>query len=646
MLAFPIRKVLCIYCAVALCLTTFQIARADEKPSTANVGKKIDPFELKDTQGQTHTFDDFKDKKAAVYVFLSFDCPVSRSYAQPLSNLTKEYADKGVALFGICVCDEKPDELAKSVSDYKITFPVLMDPKGITVERFKAETTPEAFVIDDKGVLQYRGKIDNMYAARLKKNEKTTEHDLKRVLDEIVAGKEISRPNTQAIGCSIQVATIGKPSTGAVTYYRDVLPILQNNCQNCHRPGEVGPFSLMTYKQAVNWSSDIKEFTETRKMPPWKPTDSVPLHNERKLSDKDIATLAAWADGGTPEGNSKEAPPPRKFTDGWQLGKPDLILTPAAEFQVGPTGKDVFRCFVLPSNLAEDKYVAAVEVRPGNTRVVHHALLFLDRTGQGRQLQEKEQERKPDDSILDRGLGYSVGMGGIGFLPQGSLSGWAPGQMARWLPDGTGFFLPKNSDVIMQLHYHRDGKLEKDKTSVGLYFAKKPVTEPWKGMIIPGLFEKIPAGNEHFEVKGGITMQQDCILRSVMPHMHMLGKEIAITIEPPGGPKTTLLAIKDWDYNWQETYFLKDPIALKNGTHLSVQAVYDNTGNNPLNPFDPPRDVAWGEQTTNEMCFIFLGATSDSKPGRIKFDVDNKLALLKNRLRRNQEREKDDDIQK
>jgi hypothetical protein len=148
-------------------------------------------------------------------------------------------------------------------------------------------------------------------------------------------------------------------------------------------------------------------------------------------------------------------------------------------------------------------------------------------------------------------------------------------------------------------------------------------------MIIPGVFEKIPAGNDHFEVNGGITLQQDCILRSVMPHMHMLGNQISVTLEPPEGPAQTLLTIKDWDYNWQETYFLKEPIALKKGTHFTVHAAYDNSDKNPLNPFNPPKDVTWGEQTTNEMCFVFLGATSDSKPGRIKFEMDNKIAFLK-----------------
>ncbi|HEV3236765.1 MAG TPA: redoxin domain-containing protein, partial [Gemmataceae bacterium] len=210
MLTFPIRSVSCMYCALAISLTIIQIARAEDRPSNANLGKKIEAFELKDTQGQTHTFADFKDKKVVVFVFLSFDCPVSRSYAQPLSNLAKEYADKGVTLLGICVSDEKPDDLAKAVGDYKITFPVLMDPKGVAVDQFKAETTPEAFVIDNKGVLCYRGRIDNTYAARLKKNEKTTEFDLKHAIEEVVAGKEVGRPATQAIGCAIQVASPSK----------------------------------------------------------------------------------------------------------------------------------------------------------------------------------------------------------------------------------------------------------------------------------------------------------------------------------------------------------------------------------------------------------------------------------------------------
>jgi hypothetical protein len=356
-------------------------------------------------------------------------------------------------------------------------------------------------------------------------------------------------------------------------------------------------------------------------MPPWKPTEGVAFHNERRLSDRDLATLAAWVDSGMAEGNPKDAPPPRQFTDGWQLGQPDLVLTVGEEFQVGPSGSDIFRCFVLPTGLTEDKFVTAVEVRPGNPRVVHHSLLFLDGTGQARKLEEKQKARGVQDGDKDRGPGYSVAMG-VGFLPQGGLGGWAPGQMARYLPPDTGYFLPKGSDVVMQLHYHRNGRTERDRTSVGLYFAKKPVHTRFQALTLPGggraaLLLTIPAGAADHRLKGSIWTDQDFTLHTVMPHMHMIGRKIKVTMTPPDGAAQTLVAIDDWDYNWQETYLLKAPIHVKAGTRFDVEAVYDNSAGNPNNPNNPPKVVRFGEQTTNEMCFVFFGATSD-KPGRLR----------------------------
>src|SRR5262249_5237875 len=179
-------------------------------------------------------------------------------------------------------------------------------------------------------VVRYRGRIDDGFAARLKKKPEVSRHDLRAALDEILAGKAVSTARTDPVGCPIQYPGARK-ATGKVTYYRDLLPVLQKRCQACHRPGEVGPFSLLTYKQAVNWADDVKSYTQSRKMPPWMPNESVPFQGERRMTDKEIATLAAWVDGGTPEGDPKDAPPPRKFADGWQLGKPDLILEPAGE---------------------------------------------------------------------------------------------------------------------------------------------------------------------------------------------------------------------------------------------------------------------------------------------------------------------------
>ena len=391
-----------------------------------------------------------------------------------------------------------------SGAEYKMPFPIFKDEHFRAADAFKADVVPSAFVLDHNFVLRYRGRIDDGYYARLKKNGRITHHDLQASArgsagrqGRVGTGDETDRlchyPRTE------DRARTG-PSPTIAMFCRSC----RNNCQECHRPGAVGPFALMTYKQAVNWADDIKEYTQERKMPPWKPVEGPAFHNERKLSDKDIQTLAAWVDGGTPEGDAKDAPPPRRFVEGWQLGQPDLVLTVPEEMTIGASGPDLFRCFVLPTKLTEDKFVTAVEVRPGNSRIVHHTLNFFDASGTGRELEKKARETK-ESKQGDRGPGYSAAMG-LGFRRTagavGGLGGWAPGNVAHHLPEGYGYFLPKGSDIIVQVHYHRNGRVEKDRTSIGLYFAKNGKTKPWKGMVLPGRFLLIPAGQERFRVHG------------------------------------------------------------------------------------------------------------------------------------------------
>jgi hypothetical protein len=596
-------------------------ARAADDPSGAKLGAKIGDVVFKDAAGKTASLHGLAGKKATVVVFLNFDCPNSTGYSPILADLASRYRDRGVAFVGVCPCgDETAASIAAKAAECRLAFSVYKDDNSAAVEALKAECTPEAFLLDHNLVLRYRGRIDDAYSARLKKNLTVTHHDLRNALDELLAGKAVSTPLTKAVGCPVFMEGETR-ADGKVTYYRDVLPILQNNCQSCHRPGQVGPFALMTYRQAVNWASDIKEYTRTRQMPPWKITEGIAFHNERKLTGKEIETLAAWVDSGKPEGNPKDAPPAKKFTDGWMLGTPDLVLQPKEDFVLGPGGPDLFRCYVLPTGLTEDHYVVAIEVKPSNPRVVHHTLNFSDASGQGHKLEEEAQakEKGKKESEYDRGPGYSVAMG-IGFLPSGGLGGWAPGQLGHKLPDGYGWPLPKGADVVLQVHYHRDGRLEKDRTKIGLYLAKKGAgTKPYKGGVIPGRFFAIPAGDSHYKVTGTLTVAQECELRTIMPHMHLIGRQIKVTLEPAsGGTKQTLLAIEDWDYNWQETYFLEKPLKLKPGDVLHVEAIYDNTSKNANNPNNPPRAVFFGEQTTNEMCFVFLGATSDG-PGRTPF---------------------------
>jgi peroxiredoxin len=591
------------------------------------LGRQIANVTWHDAAGKPHALHDFKGKKAIVVAFLSFECPICTSYAPTLAELAAAYADRGVAFIGVSAGeDESAAAVARQARKVGLSFPVWPDRAGTAVAAFHATTTPEVFVLGPDLVLRYRGRIDDRYAGRVQQKGRINRHDLRQALDEVLAGKPVREPATRPIGCPLPRPP-ATPTT-AVTYYRDVLPILQARCQSCHRPGEVAPFTLLTYRQAVRWADDIKEYTQSRRMPPWKPVAGPPFVGDRRLTDKEIATLAAWADGGTPEGDPKDAPAPRKFLEGWQLGRPDLVLTVDGDFELGATGPDLYRCFVLPTGLAEDSHVAAVEVRPGNRRVVHHAVLFVDRRGRGRQLEERARQQK-QDSAADRGPGYSLPLSVAflpGFLPAGGLGGWAPGLVPRPLSDGAGYHLPRGSDIVLQLHYHRSGRVEKDRTTVGLYFAKGPGRR-LQGLAVPASFLSIPAGVQSYRVAGKMWVRQDCRLHAIMPHMHLLGRQIKVTMTPPGGPARTLVAITDWDFNWQEAYFFRDTIPVKAGTLFEVEGVFDNSAANPRNPFQPPQRVLVGLETTNEMCVAALAATS-AGPGRIRYDIGVRLPGL------------------
>jgi peroxiredoxin/mono/diheme cytochrome c family protein len=613
--------------ATALALQTAAFAQ----PSEAKLGEKMPNFTFKDDKGKTYRLYELENKKAIVLVFLSFECPVANSYLAPLSEIADEFGKFGVAIWGLTTSDDDtPDHIAKQIKRFDLAFPVFKDERLKAADALKAIYTPEAFVLDGNFVLKYRGRIDNMYSERLKKHVKVTEFNLRQTLAELVTGRPVSVPATQAVGCKIYREEKQIAKEGKVTYHRDVQPILQKHCQECHRPGEVGPFSLMTYKQAVNWAQDIKDYTQRREMPPWKIAEGMTFHNERRLTDQEIKALAAWAEGGTPKGDANDAPPPREFTKGWQLGVPDLILSPEDDFLLGPSGRDVFRCFVMPTKFDEDKYVAAIEHRPGNSQIVHHLLLFSDTTGAGRNLEKAAQEREkknPDidehsgqPSKYDKGPGYTRNMG-VGFLPRNGLMGWAPGIQPRYLPDGVGFVLPKGADIVMQVHYHRNGRAERDRTQIGLYFGKKKLDHPYQSAPVTGgsgsgplrYFFSIPPGEERFKLDGDLWASKDFTMLNVMPHMHLLGRDIKLTMTPPDGKEQLVFTVNKWDYNWQEMYFFKEPIQVKAGTKFHVEAHYDNSEKNPLNPFSPPRRVTVGEQTTNEMCFVFLGGYSASK---------------------------------
>jgi hypothetical protein len=599
----------------ALFLGSAALSRAAAPPAPPPV--TVPNLRLEAAGGKRIGLHDRKPCRAVVVVFVSFECPVSLGYTATLNELARRYTPKDVAFVAICPGSEEDTVLLRQAKEAGLQLPLFRDPRLEAARAFGARTVPEAFVLDHRFRVRYRGRIDDTYSSRLRKKPALTRADLREALEEVLAGRGVGVARTEAIGCPIH---FDRPvaGSGKVTFHRDVLPILQDRCQGCHRPGEAAPFSLMTYRQAVHWADDIKEYTRKRWMPPWKPTAGHAFVGERKLSEREIATLAAWVDGGTPEGDPRHAPLPKKFPQGWQLGQPDLVLEPKEEMTLGATGPDLFRSFVFSPDLKEDRYVIAYEVRPGNPRVVHHTLHFLDDRGRGRRLEERERLRTKRPQEQDRGPGYSSRMGPGFFPPTGDLGGWAPGLRPYYFPEGVAFLLPRGHDVVVQIHYHRSGRVEKDRTRVGLYFARKPVTKPIQGLVIPGLFLTIPAGAKDYRVRGSVWVAQDCHLVTITPHMHLLGKRIRITMTPPGGKPDTLLAIDDWDFNWQETFYFKKPVPAKAGTRFTVEGVFDNSADNPNNPSKPPRRVFIGEETTNEMCFGFLGVTTD-RPGVVGF---------------------------
>ncbi len=401
------------------------------------------------------------------------------------------------------------------------------------------------------------------------------------------------------------------------TFNKEIAPILWKNCASCHRPGEIGPFSLLTYRDAAKRASFLGEITTSRRMPPWKAEPGFgSFHDERRLSDEEIRKIADWVEADAPEGDAKDLPPAPTFPEGWQLGTPDLVLKAGEAFAVPASGRDAYRCFVIPIPIDSDRTVAAVEFRPGNRKVVHHALLYLDSTGAAR--------RKDAD---DPGPGYAS-FGGPGVIPTGGLGGWAPGAMPRLLPDGVGKLLRKGSDLVLQIHYHPDGKPETDESVVGIYFTRTPARKIAGGIAVRTRSLDIPAGEKRYHV----TAQSDPLPADVQaigiaPHMHYIGKEMKVVAESPDGTTIPLIWIKDWDFNWQGQYQYRSPVKLAKGSVIKLDAYYDNSADNPRNPSRPPRRVRWGEQTTDEMCLLGVQVVTETMS-----DLRKVVAMRGNRL--------------
>jgi hypothetical protein len=381
------------------------------------------------------------------------------------------------------------------------------------------------------------------------------------------------------------------------TFSKDVAPILQHNCQGCHRPGEAAPMSLLTYQQARPWAKAMKEAVVLKKMPPW-PADPQVGHfrNDRSLSAKDRETLVAWADGGAPEGNPKDLPQPVAFVDGWNIGKPDRIIEMPKAFDVPASGTIEYQYVILPLNLTEDRWIQAGEARPGNRAVVHHVIAFIREPGS-----KWMRDKQPGEVFVPRN-----DKGDVQSFSGDILAGYAPGVPPVKLEPGTARLVKAGSDVVFQLHYTANGKATQDQTKVGIIFAKEPPKERILTMAAANTKFKIPPGDPNYQVNSELELAHDVKLMSLLPHMHVRGKDFEYRLIFPTGETQTILRVPRYDFGWQLSYDLpSEGMTLPKGTKIACTAHFDNSPNNPSNP-DPTKEVKWGDQSWEEMMIGFF----------------------------------------
>ncbi|HKV04339.1 MAG TPA: cytochrome c [Candidatus Acidoferrales bacterium] len=428
-----------------------------------------------------------------------------------------------------------------------------------------------------------------------------------------VATKGISSMKTLARAAGIAalalfIASAGEAQTSAPaapTFSKDVAPIFYKNCVTCHRPGSVAPMSLITYEDARPWATTIGEKVAQGNMPPWHSSDPRGTFlNDRRLTQDEKDTIIRWVSAGAPQGNAADMPPAPEFAEGWQIGKPDVVLSMSEPFEVPASGTIPYQYFKVPTNFTEDNWVQAIEVRPGARNVVHHILVFSKAPGEGRRtdiitvvphLEERHRAAgQPDDN------------------PGVLIATTAPGTNAMSFQPGTAMLIKAGSVLTFQMHYMAMGTATKDRSSIGIVFAKHPPTQEVRtGAFFNPVFT-IPAGDDNAEVDCVMEFKQDSHLWAIFPHTHLRGKSWAYRVIYPDGTSKKLLTVPKYDFNWQTYYILAKPLALPKGTRIEGVAHYDNSTNNRSNP-DPTKDVHWGDQTWEEMQYTGVAYTLDDQ---------------------------------
>ncbi len=591
---------------VSILLTSFALLHAPG--AGASTQADIIGVRATDIDGRVHRLGMADGRLSpVVLVFVEPGCPVSCRYAPRLNELYRIAAGEGVEFFGV-LSDPGLSwrEAGEYRREYALEFPILFDASGDLALRLGPTHVPEAFVVLREDVLGYRGRIDERFERVDRLRQEFASHDLLEALRAAAARRVHEPARTEPVGCVFEAWDVPR---GPVTYTRDVAPILNANCVECHREGDIGPFPLQDYEEARRRARMLARVVSERIMPPWRAAPGAgEFRDERVLGEREIAVLTAWAEAGAPLGDPEDLlPAPPVPRTRWRLGEPDLLVQLPTDFAVPASGDDIYRYFVVPSGLTEDETIVGVDFRPGDPSVVHRCIAYLDQSGWGRRMDEQDPE--PGFSVF--GQEASEDEAELALLQAETVAGWAPGAEPYRMPRGLGQLLPAGGDFILEVHYHLNGKATTDRSSLALYFADEPVERLVQGLVIGTENIDIPAGEADYRRHVWMQVPTALELVDVTPHMHYLGREVEAIATLPGGAKLDLVRILDWDFRWQSTYVYREPVRLPAGSRIDVSFRFDNSAANPSNPSSPPIRVREGWRTIDEMCLFYLTIVPD-----------------------------------
>lgn len=587
---------------------------------------------LTDPSGAIRPLSELTGTSATVIVFLYDTCPLCQRVAPVLEKLRKEEQPHGVRILGVFTDGTSVADLEKFKKDYGVSFPLFVDAGAKVASALSATATPEAFVLDRYGKVRYMGRINDLYQVRGVQSQAPVREDLREALSDVVSGSAVRVPRTLPVGCAIvrqdplPASTPAAPKETMITYHKDVAPILRNHCMSCHSEGNAGPFPLVSYDDAADWMKTGLREIKAGRMPPAQVESDLAIRNANTISAAELATLDSWIKSGKQEGDTNSAPPLDPLPDYSKfqedLGPPDIILEQGGPFHLGPIGSDIYRHLVFTLNNSADLRVRAIQLLPSDRTIVHHALIGYLPHSEAQQALRDHGGPGPTFTEGDQGPGFWA-RHGAGFRiapprPDGMpllsfIGAYVPGTSAYAAPSDADYIIPAGSDLIAQMHFHRNGIQSQDSTRIGLWLRKDGKIPP-KIMgfrFLHGDMVVIPAGIKNMKVAGEWTVPEDCMLAGIGPHAHLLAQSMDAIATLPDQTQLTIAKVPHWQYEWQQPYFFKDPRFLPKGTKITFSAIYDNTAANPKNPFSPPQPIFLGEATTDEMLLPMLVLTSE-----------------------------------